>query len=210
MKKGVFITIEGGEGTGKSTLITMLTKALTERGYDAIQTREPGGSNLSEKIREWVLTRDKDISVGSRAELLLYLAARAQHVDEFIASALSENKIVLCDRFNDSTVAYQGVARNLGFEDVEKMCSFACGDILPDTTILLDIAPEIGLDRVRDFDRLDAESIEFHYDVRKGYRMLAELYPHRIKIVDATPPLEDVYQQAWKILEEELPASIKG
>lgn len=125
--KGFFVTLEGGEGAGKSSLVSFLAQLLKERGYEVVVTREPGGTPLGEMIRHWLLTHQDSIQIGDQAELLLFLAARAQHIEEIIKPALEAGKIVLCDRFNDSTVAYQGVARRLDPVYVQQLCDLVCG-----------------------------------------------------------------------------------
>ena len=137
---GLFITVEGGDGCGKSSLTHSLAKELEERGYHVVQTREPGGTPLSEHLRELVLSPDS-YKVCERAEMLLFLTARVQHLDELILPALRDGKIVLCERFNDSTIAYQACARHLGMDDVEKLCHLVCNGVVPDVTLLLDLDP---------------------------------------------------------------------
>src|SRR5580658_5141815 len=145
--KGFFVTFEGGEGSGKTTLLAQLSDVLTQQGYQVVNTREPGGTPLGETIRHWVLHQDPIKRIGNKAELLLFLAARAQHIEEVILPALQEGKIVLCDRFNDSTVAYQGWARGLGIKYVQKLCRLICGKVIPQLTLFLNVSPEVGLAR---------------------------------------------------------------
>ncbi len=201
---GFFVTLEGGEGTGKTTILAKLVDVLQQKEYHVIGTREPGGTKLSEQIRQCVLSRETGVAIGARAELLLYLAARAQHVEERIIPDLENGTIVICDRFNDSSVAYQGVARALGFEDVEKLCDFSSSGLVPNLTILFDIEPEQGIQRVRSLDRLDSEPLHFHEEVRKGYNRLASQYPERIVVIDASLPLEEVFQQSLQVIEEKI------
>lgn len=191
----MFITFEGGEGTGKSTLIEIVTKSLEDKGYEVILTREPGGSgsDFSESIRKLVLDPKYD-KVNPYTEALLYAASRAQHLDEVITPALRNNKIVLCDRYIDSSFAYQAYARDLGFEFISNINSYAL-DKLPDLTFYIDLDPKIGLDRIKDRvknDRLDKEEISFHNKVRKGYLKVIEKYPNRIVTLDGEKSISEL------------------
>jgi len=186
----MFITIEGGDGSGKSTLVQGLTPH-----FDLI-TREPGGCPFSEKLRKWLLEEP----MSEDAETLLFLAARAEHLEEVIRPALSEHKRILCDRFHDSTIAYQGYGRGLGRERIEKLCNLASRDLEPDLTLYLDIDPKIGLFRLKTNDRLESEELAFHERVREGYLALASDYPDRIRILDATQPIETILAEAEKHL----------
>ncbi|MCH9608814.1 MAG: Thymidylate kinase [Chlamydiales bacterium] len=201
---GLFITIEGGDGCGKSSLTQKLVQEFEQEGYDIFQTREPGGTPLSEHLRDLLLNPDS-FQVSKRAEMLLFLTARVQHIDERILPALRTGKIVICERFNDSTVAYQACARHLGMKEVEELCHLACGGLVPDCTLLLDLDPEIGLSRVQGKkDRLESEKLQFHKDVRQGYLHLADEHPDRIFIVDAEQTLEGVFQSALTQLKPHL------
>lgn len=206
-KSGLFISIEGGEGSGKTTLMNALESALHRQGVAVVRTREPGGSELGEKIRS-LLLKKCDTSVSERAELLLFLAARAENVVGTITPALSEGKVVLCDRFNDSTVAYQGYARGLGVDEVEKLCDFATGGLDPDLTILLNLDPAIGRQRIHDChkpcDRIESEKLHFHRLVHEGYMRLAAVHPKRIQIIDANHSKEIVFALAWKLVQAAL------
>ncbi|MCB1111893.1 MAG: dTMP kinase [Chlamydiales bacterium] len=212
--KGLFITLEGGEGTGKTTLIKRLQNALDEEGFASVATREPGGSPLGERIRQMLLSHDPTISIGSYAELLLFLAARAQHIEEVIAPALERGEIVLCDRFNDSTIVYQGHARGLGMSAVQQLCLSACHGVVPDITLFLDVDPEIGLARTKgvakdqasegQVDRIEREEIAFHQKVREGMHLLAEQEPERVHILDASQSVDEVFQQAWSLITQQL------
>lgn len=211
---GFFITIEGGEGSGKSTFARGLSEMLLLKGYKVFSTREPGGTLLSEKIREIILNPEASIKIGDRAELLLFLAARAQHIEEVLLPRLHDGEIVICERFSDSTIAYQGAARHLGMEHVETFCKFATS-IEADLTFLLDIDPKEGLKRVREvrkssFDRIENEQIQFHGEVRQGYLHLADQYPERILILDATLPKERLLEGAFTELEPRLLVKPKG
>lgn len=203
-KRALFITLEGGEGAGKTTLIHKMESELRRRGYDVVKTREPGGSKLGEHIRRWLLNRDFSIDISSRAELMLFLAGRVQHIEELIKPALNAGKIVLCDRFNDSTVAYQGVARHLGFETVLTLCSQVCEGLTPDLTFFLDLDPVVGLKRTQHatkenassghLDRIEAEKLEFHHRVRQGLQKLAQMFPNRICTLDASQSVDQVFK----------------
>lgn len=207
MKKGYFITLEGGEGSGKSTLISQLVKYLSDSGYQVISTREPGGSQLGNEIRHLLL--NKLTRIVPKAELLLFLASRAQHIEELIKPALATGKIVLCDRFNDSTIAYQGAAR--GFDgELKQLCDFTCGSIQPNLTLFLDVDPEIGLHRTKkhalkgDFDRIEEEKIEFHHKVREGFLLIAKNDPKRVHRIDANHSQEEVFTEAKRIIDKNL------
>ena len=207
----MFITFEGGEGAGKSTLIAKLSNELSNRGRQVITTREPGGTKLGDHIRNCLLNPSFGISFGARAELLLFLASRAQHIEEVIRPALRQGKVVLCDRFNDSTIAYQGGGRDLGIEYVQKLCSLVSGDVVPDLTFYLDLDPALGFgriqkqrqadDKARPDDRLEAEKIEFHHRVRAAFRYLAKHNPERIHILDASTSEEAVFKEALRVVE---------
>lgn len=205
---GRFITIEGGEGSGKSTLIAELNRFLTNKGYSVLVTREPGGTLFGEKIRELLLEEKKDLRVGLLAELFLFLASRSQHIEEVIKPALISGRMVLCDRFNDSTIAYQGIARGLGRELVEKQCHLACQGIFPDLTLFLDLDPELGLKRrelaegkSREKDRIENAGLFFHESVRKALLFLAKENPDRIHVIDASFPKESVLERSLHILQ---------
>lgn len=209
----LFFTIEGGEGTGKTTVATELVQRLRARGYEVLFTREPGGSHLAEQIRTLLLDPRTRDPIKARAELFLFLAARAQHVEEQILPALRQGQLVLCDRFNDSSIAYQGFARHLGEEYVERACRLATeglGD--PCCTLLLDLDPVEGLQRVRAArgrgeDRIEKEELPFHQMVRQGYLHLADRYPERILVLDASRPVSAVVEEAFAKIEGYLPAS---
>lgn len=208
--EGLFITIEGGEGSGKTTVCDRIVKALKARGYEVIQTREPGGSPLSERLRDILLNPKESYKIGERAELLLFLAARAQHIEEQILPALRQGKIVVCDRFNDSSIAYQGCARHLGMHYVEKLCQLATEGLAePNCTLFLDLDPALGIERVKEkrrerFDRLEQEKLQFHREVRQGYLHLADENPDRIEVIDAAQPLEAVVESCLQALEPHL------
>lgn len=213
-QRSLFLTFEGGEGAGKSTLIEGVVRYLTEEGRQVVQTREPGGTPLGEHIRHWLLNRDFSIPVGKQAELMLFLASRAQHLEELIVPALTAGKVVLCDRFCDSTIVYQGIARSLGREYVERLCNLVCMGLAPTVTFYLDIDPKIGLERsmrvhkeiakAGTLDRIESEALEFHELVRNGFLELAKSHPDRIRIIDASQPIDQVLSQTIVHLEKVL------
>lgn len=202
--KGYFITFEGGDGAGKSSLIISLHAALIERGYDVMQTRAPGGTEPGKIIRNLLLHPHEP--VVPEAELFLYLADRAQHVAKVIKPALSEGKVVLCDRYNDSTVAYQGGARGFGYEKVEELCKFATKNLIPDLTIYLDLDPAIGMERIKKAqetkDQIEAEDLAFHRKIRQTFHQIAQKNPGRFQLIDATAPKEAVFEQALRLIDE--------
>lgn len=202
MKRGLFITIEGGEGAGKTTILQGIADWLKTRGWAVVVTREPGGIPIAEKIRDVILDR-AHTDMDARTEALLYAAARRQHLVQKVRPALESGAAVLCDRFVDSSLAYQGHARGLGIEDVWAINRFAIGGLMPDLTLYLDVRPEIGLERIRsaggrEINRLDLESVSFHRKVREGYLLLAERHPDRIVTIDAEQPPERVLGQVLK------------
>lgn len=200
--KGLFITFEGGEGAGKTSLIDQLETDLKSRGYQTIRLREPGGTWLGEKVRTILL--DATHKIAPYAELALFLASRAQHLFDVILPAIEEGKIVLCDRFNDSTIAYQGVARGLGIQPVSQACHLFCQGVRPDLTLYLDLDPVIGLERAskeRSKDRIEQEEIAFHQRIRSAYQELAKKEPNRIHTIDASQPREKVFHLAKKEIE---------
>ncbi|MCA1066502.1 dTMP kinase [Rossellomorea sp. AcN35-11] len=204
MSKGLFITVEGPEGAGKSTILKELYDQLVQDGYEVIQTREPGGISIAEQIREVILNTG-NTEMDKRTEALLYAAARRQHLVEKVIPALEEGKIVICDRFIDSSLAYQGNARGIGMEEVMDINRFAIEDKMPDLTLYFDIDPEEGLKRIskhngREVNRLDLESMDFHTLVREGYQELIRQYPERIQIIDASQSKEEVFSEAYQIV----------
>ncbi|HJF32848.1 MAG TPA: dTMP kinase [Sporosarcina psychrophila] len=204
IQKGIFITFEGPEGAGKTTVIKELYKRLEDKGLDVILTREPGGIRIAEKIREIILDNDHQ-EMDAKTEALLYAAARRQHLVENVLPALKDGTIVLCDRFVDSSLAYQGYARGLGIDEVLSINEFAIGDRMPDLTVFFDIKPELGLARIaandkREENRLDKESIHFHESVYEGYQELIKRYSNRIQVTDASLSKEEVTENVWKII----------
>lgn len=200
MKKGLFITFEGNDGSGKTTISTRVHQQLLNDGIDAIYTREPGGIDIAEQIRNVILNPD-NTAMDARTEALLYAAARRQHLIEKVIPAVNEGKIVICDRFIDSSLAYQGFGRDLGMEAVYEMNQFAIEGNMPDKTIFLKLSPEQGLERIatRNFkDRLDQEDISFHHKVAKGYEAVLETYHDRMIVVDASKDVEEVFKDAYE------------
>lgn len=194
--KGHFITFEGGEGAGKTTILYSLGNKLKKQGYDIVITREPGGIEIAEKIREIILDRH-NTKMDSRTEALLYAAARRQHLVEKVLPALEKGNIVLCDRFIDSSLAYQGYARGLGMDEVFTINQFAIGDCMPDLTLFFDIEPKEGLQRImankdRERNRLDIETIHFHEQVYEAYNQLLHKYPDRYVSINAKQSLDEV------------------
>ena len=193
----MFITFEGPEGSGKSTQLPELARFLEEFGMSVVKTREPGGTKIGDQIRE-VLVRMDNTELHPRTEILLFLAARAQLVEELIIPSLQQEKIVLCDRYGDSTLAYQGYGHGLDLDSLRSMLHFATGGLKPDLTILLDVDVLTGLKRKKvkeEWNRLDAFELSFHERVREGYHILAKKEPDRWKIVDATQEPEQVQKE---------------
>lgn len=193
---GYFITFEGGEGTGKTTIINYISKYLNDKGYSVITTREPGGIDIAEQIRSIILDI-KNTKMDYRTEALLYAASRTQHLAEKVIPALNENKIVLCDRYLDSSLVYQGIARGLGIENVLKINMFAT-EYMPNITFFIDVKPEICFKRLKDnnreMDRLDLENMNFHNMVYEGYKEVAKMYPNRIVSIDGDRKIEDIIE----------------
>lgn len=199
LKRGVFITVEGPEGAGKTTVLARVGEQLEKEGYSIVLTREPGGIPIAEQIRQVILNPDHT-EMDSRTEALLYAAARRQHLMEKVVPALNKGCIVLCDRFVDSSLAYQGYARGLGIEEVREINRFAIQDTMPELTLFFMIDPEIGLKRIenhksREINRLDLEKLNFHQKVYEGYQLLIKNEPDRIKVIDANQSFEEVYQE---------------
>ncbi len=191
--KGLFITIEGNDGSGKSTVIQSLKEQLSKLNLEVCYTREPGGSYVAEKIREVILDND-NIAMDDKTEALLYAASRRQHLKETVFPALEEGKIVVCDRFIDSSLTYQGIARGLGVDEVFNMNMFATEGFMPHLTIYLLVDPKIGLERKshqKELDRLEHEKLEFHEKVYNGYLMLADRFKDRVRIVNGNVTIEE-------------------
>jgi dTMP kinase len=194
MIRGKFITLEGGEGVGKTTNLKFIKHYLEQHNISVVTTREPGGTTLAEKIRQLLLDNDSE-AVSETAELLLIFAARAQHIKHVIEPALAEGTWVICDRFTDATYAYQGGGRNMRVSTIESLENWVQGALRPDLTILLDAPVEIGLERARlrsAFDRFESEKTNFFEQVRRAYLLQLELNPQRIKLIKANQPLIDV------------------
>jgi len=210
----LFITIEGGDGSGKSTLIERLTdKIEQETNTRTVRTREPGGSPIAEAIRGIILDTNHT-KMDPRTEALLYAAARRQHLAEIVMPALKQGSIVICDRFVDSSLVYQGHGRGLGVEKVWDINRFATEDCMPDLTLYLDIDPEVGLSRIasnglREVNRLDLEGLAFHRKVREGYLQIAERFPERIRTLDANLEPARLAEAAWEIVKKSLSESLK-
>jgi len=206
VKHGIFITFEGPEGAGKSTQVALLLAHLRQKGIPVAATREPGGTALAEKIRDVVKGHDGAETMHPETELLLMEAARSQHVREFIIPQLEQGVSVICDRFFDSTVAYQGGARGISRSDIALLNGFAAAKLIPDVTFLLDLSPEAGFARTRSrsetagkFDRFEAEKIEFHRKVRACFLELAAAEPRRVKVIDAGRDSEAVHTDIVRI-----------
>ncbi|WP_184250185.1 dTMP kinase [Gracilibacillus halotolerans] len=193
---GIFITFEGGEGAGKSTILERTANFLREHNYQVTTTREPGGIPIAEKIRHIILDTEHT-EMDPRTEALLYAAARRQHLVEKVIPALDRGDIVLCDRFIDSSLAYQGYARGLGMDEILSINQFAIADFMPELTLYLDVDPEIGLQRInqtkdREINRLDLEALDFHIQVREGYKEVLKKFPQRVKKINANQTEEQV------------------
>ncbi len=203
MKKGLFITFEGADGCGKTTQLKLLKDYLENKGYDVLLTREPGGKGLGEKVREILLNYDGEVS--DRCESFLFLADRAQNIDIIVKPAIDEGKIVLCDRHTDSTAAYQGYGRGLDLDEIHMLNNLATGNKKPDLTLVFDVDIETSMNRVgSEKDRMESSGAEFFNRVRNGYLELAKQEPERIKVVNSTKSIEEVYKDVIKIIEDKL------
>ena len=208
VKMSYFITLEGVEGSGKSTIINFIKDSLETSGKKVVVTREPGGIDIAEQIRSVILDR-KNTKMEGRTEALLYAAARRQHLVEKVIPSLKEGNIVLCDRFIDSSLAYQGYARGLGINEVYSVNKFAIENIMPDLTLYLDLDPQIGLNRIaknkgREINRLDLEEINFHVKVREGYEEVLKMFPERMVRIDANQEIGKVIADITNVLVERL------
>ncbi len=203
----IFITLEGPEGSGKTSQLPDLAAYLRDAGYEVVVTREPGGTAVGDQIRE-ILMNLNNVSIVPRTEILLFLAARAQHVEERIRPALADGKIVLCDRFGDSTLAYQGFGHKTDLETLQALLKFSTAGLKPDLTLLVDVPVEIGMARKREnsaeWNRLDAYELAFHERVRQGYFALAEAEPERWLTIDATLEKDKVQQALRKAIIDRL------
>ncbi|WIV12320.1 dTMP kinase [Proteiniborus sp. MB09-C3] len=201
--KGLFITLEGPDGSGKSTIARFLADYIKEKGYDVITTREPGGTKISEDIRDIILDNN-NTSMSYVTEALLYAASRAQHVSQKIRPAIDEGKVIICERFVLSSLVYQGIGRGLGIEKVKEINDFAIQGVEPDLILFFDIPPEIAIRRKtkkNQGDRLEREKLDFHRKVYEGYLSLMEVYEGKIKTIDATKTKNDTFQQAKAALD---------
>lgn len=204
MNRGKFIVFEGGEGSGKSTILEMIYEDLKDNGIKCTKTREPGGIKISEDIRNIILDKN-NTNMDGKTEALLYAAARRQHLVEKVIKDLEDGKVVLCDRFIYSSLAYQGYARNLGIKEIYDINKFAIGEYMPDLNIFFDIRPEVGFSRInknsnREVNRLDLEEMDFHYKVREGYTKLYEENKESFEKIDAEKSIEEVFSTVKKII----------
>lgn len=204
MNKGLFITFEGGEGCGKTTVIKAVKEALEKQDLPLYVTREPGGSVIAEQIRNIILDKNNTL-MDPRTEALLYAASRRQHLVEIVIPFLNEGRIVLSDRYLDSSLAYQGYAREIGLEEVFSINQFAIDETMPDLTFFLDLKPEEGLKRIalhrsNEVNRLDLEKLSFHEKVYEGYQLLLKKYPERIVRIDASMTVEEETKQIVDII----------
>jgi dTMP kinase len=205
---GKFVTFEGTEGSGKTSIIAQIETYFKTKGYPVLCTREPGGIRISEKIRDILLDKSHT-EMDPRTEALLFAASRRQHLVEKIAPALAQGMLVLCDRYVDSSLVYQGIARGLGLEEVFAINKFAIEDAMPDLTIFIDVTPDVGLARVfknknREVNRLDLEQRDFHKMIYDGYQRLMREYPDRIKGIAGERPITDVALDAIRLIEKKL------
>uniref|UniRef100_A0A7C2P4J3 Thymidylate kinase n=1 Tax=candidate division WOR-3 bacterium TaxID=2052148 RepID=A0A7C2P4J3_UNCW3 len=197
---GFFITIEGPEGSGKSTLTEGILNFLKEKGFDVVYTREPGGTPLGERIRDVILNSVE--SMDSFTETFLFLAARRENVIRNILPALRDGKVVVCDRYTDSTIAYQGYGRGLPIKLLRRLNKLATGGIKPDITLFIDVEPLKGLQRIngKEFDRIEREDLQFHERVREGYRKIAKIAGKRVKVLDGTLPPDELLKKAIALI----------
>ena len=200
----MFITIEGPEGSGKTTAVDTAVKELEKMGYQIVRTREPGGTPIAEQIRNVILDKN-NTAMDQRTEALLYAASRRQHLVEKVWPALKEGKIVICDRYLDSSLAYQGGARGLGIDNILNVNNFATEGTFPDLTLLFDLQPELGLARIaansnREVNRLDLEKFDFHRKVRETFLELAKRYPERFVVIDASQSREEVAKKTLEVM----------
>ncbi|MEK5234107.1 dTMP kinase [Paenibacillus sp. FSL L8-0470] len=207
-REGFFITLEGGDGSGKTTVLGRVAAYLQNHSMPYRITREPGGIEIAEKIRSIILD-PAHTAMDARTEALLYAAARSQHLAEVVEPALKDGITVLCDRFVDSSLVYQGYARGLGIEEVRSINRFAIGNRMPDLTFYLDVDPQVGLSRIaanqeREVNRLDLENMAFHQKVREGYQLVIASDPQRIVVLDANRPIHMVEQDIVRTLKERI------
>lgn len=206
MKKGMFITIEGCDGCGKSTATALVVKSLQDKGYDVVHTREPGGIDIAEQIRSVILD-PKNTDMEKRCEALLYAASRRQHLVQKVLPALKNGQIVICERFVDSSLAYQGYARGIGIDSVWQINQFAIEDHMPDITIFMDVDYQIGLQRIANRagkDRLDVETSGFHKKVYEGFQLVVDQFKDRITVVDASNDIDTVVADMLAVIEAKI------
>lgn len=203
MGNGLFITVEGMDGSGKTTQIGLIVDYLKSKGYEVVLTREPGGTNISEKVRSIVLDPE-NTEMGILTEMLLYASARAQLVAELIKPSLEKGKIVICDRFVDSSYVYQGIGRGIDTEMVRTVNKIAMDGVFPDITFFFDISPEIALKRriqATGADRIENEEMDFHWKTYQGYKKLADMHPERIKAIDSDRTVEEIFEDVKQQLD---------
>jgi len=202
---GKFISFEGTDGSGKTSVIKEVERYLKVAGYDAETTREPGGVSISEQVRN-VIHDVQNTEMDPVCEAFLYAASRRQHLVQKVIPLLKQGKIVLCDRYVDSSLAYQGYARGIGIEKVKAINEYAIDGMYPDLTLFIDVAPEVGIERIvenkqtHEFNRLDRESIDFHRRTHEGYVLLTQMYPNRIKDVNGERPIKEVAMDCYKLI----------
>ena len=206
---GKLISFEGSEGSGKSTQISRLAAHLQQTGREVVSTREPGGTEIGEQIRNIIVHNSKGDEMCAETELLLFTAARAQVVREVIAPALVRGAVVLSDRFLDSSTVYQGIGRNLAADPVSRINHFAVGNVMPDLTVVIDVPTEVGLARIRQRasdlpDRMERENIDFYKKIREGYLLLASGMPDRVVVIDGTLSQDAIEKKIWTIVKERL------
>jgi dTMP kinase len=206
---GKLISFEGSEGSGKSTQISRLAAHLQKTGREVVSTREPGGTEIGEQIRNIIVHNSKGDEMCAETELLLFTAARAQVVREVIAPALVRGAVVLSDRFLDSSTVYQGIGRNLAADPVSRINRFAVGNVMPDLTLVIDVPTEIGLARIRQRasdlpDRMERENIDFYKKIREGYLLLAQGMPDRVVVIDGTLSEDAIEKKIWAIVKERI------
>lgn len=199
MKKGLFITFEGADGSGKTTQVNKIKTFLEAKGYDVVVTREPGALELGQKIRD-ILLHTKEV-VADRCEIFLFVADRAQHIETFIKPAIEQGSIVLCDRHTDSTIAYQGYGRGQDIKMLKQLNEIAVNGLKPDLTLLFDVSTEVAQERVgNEKDRMESAGIEFHKKVRNGYLELQKEEPDRIKLINANNFIDNVYEDTKQVI----------
>lgn len=203
MKKGIFITVEGTDGSGKTTQINLIKDYIEKIGCEVVLTREPGGTVIGEKIRDILLDKENK-NICSITEMLLYASARAQLVRELIIPSIEKGKTVICDRFVDSSYVYQGFGRGINLETITLVNNIAVAEIIPDITFFFDLSPEIALKRrisSTGADRIEQEKMNFHMKVYEGYKKLANLYPERIKVIDGSRNIDEIFLDIKKLLD---------